>query len=95
MERLKIKKIDKYNVYILQCGNRTYSFTLEFYNMPKPRVGDVLIFPKSYLDINSADFVYFLCFQPFDGTITKGINKNDIAGLCTKDKNYCLLRIYG
>lgn len=95
MVKLTIAKIGEYNEYVLMNGSREFLFALTFYNMPNPKVGDILFFPKSYLNINSPDFVHSLYFEPLDNKELQENSKTDLAGLYTKNKNYILKRIYG
>lgn len=95
MKKLKIRAINKYKSYVLECENKIYYFTLEFYDMPEPKIGDILLFDEEYLNTSSPDFVQSLYFEPLDEKKAKEIRKFDIAGLQTKDKNYLLRRIYG
>ena len=91
MIELTIVKIDKFNSFTLQDGKNEHLLTLEFYNMPKPKKGDVLIMPEKWLDRKSPDFVGFMCFEPGDEKSPKG----EVVGLHTKTKDYILKRIYG
>ena len=94
MVELKIVKITKYNEYILQEDKNKHSLALEFYNMPQPQVGDILLAPKEILDTKSLNYVHFLCFMPLkEGD--KPLRETDTFGLHTKNKNYVLKRVYG
>ena len=95
MKKLTLKEVKKYKNFIFQCEHKTYSFTMEFYDMPQPEVGDILIVNDEYLNTNSPNFVQSLYFEPLSEENAKRVNKFDIAGLHTKSKNYLLRRVYG
>ena len=92
MKKLRIQAINKYKQYVLQDENKIYYFTLEFYDMPEPKIGDILLFDEEYLNTSSPDFVQSLYFQPLDEEKAKEVRKFDIAGLQTKNKNYLFYR---
>ena len=93
---LKIIKINKYGQYILEdiVTKAKYSFILEFYDLDKPQVNDILVLDKSMTDTNSKEFSQPYAFEPLKDDDMDIVAK-DIAGLVTKDKKYILKRIYG
>ena len=98
MINLKIKEILKHNTYLLQDESQEYKLTLEFYEVPKPNVGDVFIVQKSLLDKTSLSYSQPYAFKLSDEFNTKDIkilNHKEYAVLLTKDKIFSLKRIYG
>ena len=91
MIELQIVKIDKFNNFTLQGGGNQYVLTLEFYDMPKPEKGDILILPEEWLDRRSPNFVGFMCFEPS----AEKASKCEVIGLHTKTQDYVLKRVYG
>ena len=95
MVELKIVKIGEFDEYTLKQGKQQHLLALGFYDMPKPKVGDVLIFPEEWLDTSSPDHVHSLYFEPFDDSKEGRVKKEDLVGLKSNRKSYILKRIYG
>ena len=94
MEELKIVEVKEFNEFVLESRTGRYNFTIEFYDMPKPKVGDVLILSENCLDTKSPDFVSMLQFEVLDEKNIKKFKESDIMALHTKNKDYILHRIY-
>ena len=95
MVELKIVKIEKFDEYVLEEGRKQHSLALGFYNMPKPKLGDVLIVPEEWLNTKSPDFVHSLYFEPLENNDNDEVKESDIVALHTKSKNYVIKRVYG
>lgn len=93
---LKIKKINKFNEYILldNKSKKEYNLVLEFYGMKTPKVNDVLLLNANLVDPKSKWYSQPYAFEPL-GSDDLDLNESDMAGLVTKDKKYVLKRIYG
>ena len=73
------------------------SLLLEFYEMDLPKVGDVLVLADKLLDRRSRDFVQPYAFTPTteEEVKARNIDREDLAGLNTGNKNIILKRLYG
>lgn len=89
---LKIKRINKFNEYILQDvkTNKKHRLILEFYG----KVGDLIMVNEKLLDPKSEHYIQSYAFEKL-GEIESNLDETDLAGLMSNDKKYVLKRMYG
>lgn len=92
---LKIKRINKFNEYILQDvkTNKKHRLILEFYGI-NPKVGDLIMINEKLLDPKSEHYIQSYAFEKL-GEIENNLDETDLAGLMSNDKKYVLKRMYG
>ena len=92
---LKIKRINKFNEYILQDvkTNKKHRLILEFYGI-NPKVGDLIMVNEKLLDPKSEHYIQSYAFEKL-GEIESNLDETDLAGLMSNDKKYVLKRMYG
>ena len=97
MKKLKIVEIGQYNSYKLQTDDgKMVRLILEFYSMPKPKVGDEFFIDEKLLDRSSEYFVQPYAFEKTDIKLNDVQNDDiEIAVLKTENKTIVLKRLYG
>lgn len=92
---LKIKRINKFNEYILQDvkTKKKHRLILEFYGI-NPKVGDLIMINEKLLDPKSEHYIQSYAFEKL-GEIENNLDETDLAGLMSNDKKYVLKRMYG
>lgn len=93
---LKIIKLNKVHEYFLQDikTNKEYRLILEFYGIDYPKVNDFLLLDENLLNPNHERYCQPYAFGILEASNTK-LDKIDLVGLITKDKQYLLQRMYG
>lgn len=98
MKNLIIKKILDYNFFDLmdEQGNR-YSLQLEFYGLPKIKVGDKILFKdEKMLDKNSQSFCSLYAFEfAKNATAEQFKSDPDITYVKIGKSKFFIKRIYG
>jgi len=92
MIKLVIDNIDGYIYSLISYDNKRYNINMEFYNIEKPEIGNILYLNKSLLKERILSFDYL------DSSYGKDItdpNNKDIIVLVKDNKNIYLKRIYG
>lgn len=93
---LKIMQIKSHNEYVLQDTviKEQYRLILEFHDMDKPQVGDVLLLNENLLNPKYEWYGQPYAFEKLDNDKTD-LKEIDLAGIFTKNKKYILKRVYG
>ncbi len=96
MVELKVLNVNEYNNFLLKDvqTEKVYSLFLEFYNVPNIEVGDTIFLNHNLLNPQFEGFAQPYAFELFSGEVDVKNNNEDLE-FCSKNKKYCLKRIYG